>query len=255
MPEFFGVPLDARFAAVCIATFVGGFMRGFVGFGGALVSIPVMSLAYDPRLAVAAMTIVGIPSLFQLLPDAIRTSEPPIVLPISLAILLSAPVGTWVLVITSPALMKIVISVLVVLMVAMLARGWRLEGHVGRPVLFGAGVVSGLVQGSAGIGGPPVVAVALSRPGPPVQQRGNVLALMTAVSISTLLPLWYFGLFTRASILMGLLLAPVYLGSTYAGSRYFASSGARYYRNAALVMLTLIGLSTLIAAVRDYLAS
>jgi uncharacterized membrane protein YfcA len=161
VPELFGVPLDARFAVVCLAAFVGGFMRGFVGFGAALVTIPVLSLAYEPRLAVAAMTVVGIPTLFQLLPDAIRTSERPIVVPISLAILLSAPLGTWILVSVSPALMKIVISLLVVIMVVMLMRGWRLEQQVGSPVLIAAGIAGGLVQGTAGIGGPPVVAVAL----------------------------------------------------------------------------------------------
>jgi uncharacterized protein len=255
VPEFFGVALDARLAAVCLATFVGGFMRGFVGFGAALVTIPVLSLAYEPRLAVAAMTVVGIPTLLQLLPDAIRSSERPIVVPISLAILLSAPLGTWILVSVNPALMKIVISLLVVIMVAMLMRGWRLEQQVGRPILIGAGVAGGLIQGTAGIGGPPVVAVILSRPGTPVQQRGNVLALMTAVSLSSLLPLLYFGLFTRQALMTGLLLLPVYGGSILLGSRYFTYGGARYFRHAAMATLALIGIATLIASIRDYVVS
>lgn len=255
MPELFGVALDARLAAVCLAAFVGGFMRGFVGFGAALVTIPVLSLAYEPRLAVAAMTVVGIPTLLQLLPDAIRTSERPIVVPISLAILLSTPLGTWILVSVSPALMKIVISLLVVILVAMLMRGWRLEQQVGRPVLIAAGIAGGLVQGTAGIGGPPVVAVALSRPGTPSQQRGNVLALMTAISLSSLLPLLYFGLFTRQAIVTGLLLLPVYGGSILLGSRYFAVGGARHFRHAAMATLALIGIVTLVASIRDYLIS
>lgn len=255
MPELLGVALDARFATVCAAMFVAGFMRGFVGFGAALVTIPVLSLAYDPRLAVAAMTVVGIPTLLQLLPEAIRTAERPIVLPTSLAILAATPLGTWALVNTSPALMKIAISSLVILMVAMLARGWRLEREVGRHILLGAGVAGGLIQGVAGIGGPPVVAVALSRAGSATQQRGNVLALMTAISISSLIPLWYFGLFTRQAIVMGLLLLPVYGGSILLGSRYFARGGQRYYRNAALIMLGLIGTATLLAALRDYVMS
>lgn len=255
MQDLLGVPLDARFAIVCAATFVAGFMRGFVGFGAALVTIPVLSLAYDPRLAVAAMSVVGIPTLLQLLPEAIRTAEREIVVPTSLAILCAAPVGTWVLVHTSPMLMKIVISSLVIIMVAMLARGWRLEHAVGRHVLIGAGVAGGLIQGVAGIGGPPVVAVALSRAGSPTQQRGNVLALMTAVSISALIPLWYFGLFTQRAIVTGLLLLPIYGGSILLGSRYFARGGAQYYRRAALMTLGLVGVTTLIAALRDYLAS
>ena len=255
MLELLGIPLDSRFVAVCAATLVAGFLRGFVGFGAALITIPVLSLAYDPRLAVAAMSVVGIPTLLQLLPEAVRTAERPIVVPTSLAILLAAPFGTWALVNINPALMKIVISTLVVGMVAMLARGWRLEREVSRHILVGAGIAGGLIQGVAGIGGPPVVAVVLSRAGTATQQRGNVLALMTAVSISALLPLWYFGLFTKQAIIMGLLLLPVYGGAILLGSRYFAHGGQRYYRNAALVMLGLIGAATLLAAVRDYLAS
>jgi uncharacterized protein len=254
VPELLGLGLDGRLAVVCAAVFIGGFMRGFVGFGAALVIIPVLSLAYEPRLAVAAMTVVGIPTLFQLLPEAVRTAERPIVVPISLAILFAAPLGTLILVSVSPVLMKIVISVLVVVMVAMLARGWRIEGEAGRPLLVGAGFTGGLIQGAAGIGGPPVVAVILSRPGSPTQQRGNVLALMTAVSISSLVPLWYFGLFTRQSIVLGLLLLPIYGIAIVAGSRYFARGGQRYFRNAALIMLGVIGMSTLAAALRDYLA-
>jgi uncharacterized membrane protein YfcA len=253
VPEIFGVPLDARLAVLCAAVFVGGFMRGFVGFGAALVTIPVLSLAYEPRLAVVAMTVVGIPTLLQLLPDAIRTSERAIVVPISLAILVSAPLGTLILVSVSPALMKIVISALVVIMVAMLMRGWKLEQEVGRPILIGAGIAGGLIQGSAGIGGPPVVAVILSRSGTPTQQRGNVLALMTAISLSSLAPMLYFGLFTRQAIMTGLLLLPVYGGSILLGSRYFAYGGARHFRHAAMATLTLIGIATLLASIRDYL--
>ena len=254
-PELLGVALDGRFAIVCAAVFIGGFMRGFVGFGAALVSVPVLSLAYEPRLAVVAMTVIGIPTLFQLLPEAVRTAERAIVVPISIAILLATPIGTLMLVSASAALMKIVIAMLVIIMVAMLARGWRLESDVGLPLLVGAGFAGGLIQGVAGIGGPPVVAVALSRPGSPTKQRGNVLALMTAISASSLLPLWYFGLFTRQAIIIGLMLLPVYGGAILLGSRYFASGGQRHFRNAALTMLGLIGIATLIAALRDYITT
>jgi hypothetical protein len=78
---------------------------------------------------------------------------------------------------------------------------------------------------------------------------------MTAVSLSSLLPLVYFGLFTRQAITTGLLLLPVYGGSILLGSRYFAVGGARHYRHAAMATLALIGVATLIASIRDYLAT
>lgn len=254
MGDFFGVSLDGRLALVCLAVFIGGFMRGFVGFGAALVTIPSLTLAYGPRLAVAAAGVMAVPSLIQLLPDAIRHSERAIVLPLSAAILAAAPFGTWILVTVSPSIMKLAISLLVIVMVAMLARGWRLGAEVGWPILASGGIASGLVQGAAGMGGPPVVAIALSRPGSAEEQRGNVLALMTTVSVASLVPQWYFGLFTPRAITLGLILLPVYGVSIMIGARYFTRGGASHYRRAALVTLAIVGAGTLVASLRDLLA-
>jgi uncharacterized membrane protein YfcA len=236
------------------AVLVGGFLRGFVGFGAALVIVPVLSLAYGPLVAIPALTVIGIPTLVQLLPDAIRHSERRIVVPMAAAILLSAPLGTWVLVSVAPALMKMVISALVIGLVGMLARGWKLDGDVDRPVLILAGAAGGLVQGVAGVGGPPVVAIALSRPGSPTEQRGNVLALMTAISLASLAPLSFFGLFTREAVVLGLVLLPVYGAAILVGSRYFSGGGKRHFRHAAIGLLLVIGVTTFAIALTNYVS-
>ena len=253
--EFFGLPLDWRLVLVAGAAALGGFLRGFVGFGGALVSVPVLSLVFGPRMAVAVASVMALPSVFQLLPDAIRHSEKPIVVPVGLATLVTTPVGSWLLMAASPALMKIVISGLVVVMVGFLASGWSFKGHIGKPTLIAAGILGGLVQGSAGIGGPPVVAIALSRPGGAAAQRGNVLAVMTAIALSSLLPLIYYGLYTQQAVIIGMLLLPFYVAATVLGSRYFALGGHVYFRRAALGTLAAVGLATFIAAINDYLMS
>jgi uncharacterized membrane protein YfcA len=252
--DIWGVPLDGRLMVAIAAVLVGGFLRGFVGFGAALVIVPVLSLAYGPLVAIPALTVIGIPTLVQLLPDAIRHSERRIVVPMSAAILLSAPLGTWVLVSVAPALMKMVISALVIGLVGMLARGWKLDGDVGRPVLILAGAAGGLVQGVAGVGGPPVVAIALSRPGSPTEQRGNVLALMTAISLASLAPLSFFGLFTREAVVLGLVLLPVYGAAILVGSRYFSGGGKRHFRHAAIGLLLVIGVTTFAIALTNYVS-
>lgn len=245
-------PLQLGLVAGSVA--LGGFLRGFVGFGAALVIVPVLAVVFGPRAAVAISSIMGLPAVLQLLPEAVRRSEPGVVLPVAGAIFLAAPLGTALLVNVDPDVMRIVISGLVVAMVALLASGWKLAQKPGLPTLAGAGAVGGIVQGIGGIGGPPVVAVALARAGPPEQQRANVLGLMTAIALSSLLPLAWWGLFTREVVVAGLVLFPLYSLATALGSRYFATGGARHYRNAALATLAVIGLATLTAALRRYLA-
>jgi uncharacterized membrane protein YfcA len=253
--NLFGAPLDLRLLAVVAAVLIGGFMRGFVGFGGALVTVPVLSVVWGPQAAVAITSVMGIPSLFQLLPEAVRYSERPIVIPVALTTLLTAPIGSWVLVSVDPRLMSVVISGLVIAMVAMLAQGWTAKTNIGLPALIGAGAAGGLIQGAAGIGGPPVVAVALARGGSPKQQRANVLALMTAIASASLLPLWYFGVLTRHVLILGVLLFPLYVAATMFGSRYFSRGGHRHYRHAALTTLAVIAVATLVTSLRSYFAA
>lgn len=251
--ELLGVPVDARLAVVLVAVTIAGVLRGFVGFGAALISVPVFSLVLGPHAAIAVNNVMGLPAVFQLLPEAIRRAERPVVLPICLATFLATPIGTWILVVADPALMTVAISALVLLMVAVLASGWRLRGRIGLGKLIAAGVAGGLVQGAAGVGGPPVVAVALSRPGEPWQQRANVLALMTSIALSSILPLLYYGLFTRQTVVIGLVLIPIYSAATALGARFFARGGQRHYRRAALATLAAIGIATLLASLRAYL--
>jgi uncharacterized protein len=251
--ELLGVPIDARLVVVLIAVTIAGLLRGFVGFGAALISVPVFSLVLGPHAAIAVNAVMGLPAVFQLLPEAIRRAERPFVLPICLATFLAAPIGTWALVAADPALMTVAISALVLVMVVLLASGWRLKARIGMGKLIAAGVAGGLIQGIAGVGGPPVVAVALSRPGESSQQRANVLALMTAVALSSILPLLYYGLFTRQTVFIGLVLIPIYSTATALGARYFALGGQRYYRRAAVAMLAAISIATLIASLRNYL--
>lgn len=236
------------------ATFAGGFMRGFVGFGGALISILVVSVLIGPRAAVAIAAISGLPAMLQLLPAAIRHSERAFVVPFALATFVAAPLGTMVLVSLDPALMKMAIAGFVLFMVAMLWRGWSLPAGSGTGGIVAAGAAAGFIQGSTGVGGPPAVAVALARPGPAEQQRANTIGAVSGLNLCALIPLWFYGLFTPQVIIYAGVMSPLYSLGTWLGSRYFAKGGDRYFRNAALLLLATIGAVTLTIAARDYFA-
>lgn len=239
-------------AAAAAAVFLAGFLRGFVGFGAALITVPALSLIFSPAIAVPIAFLSGLPSVLQLLPTAIRHAERPFVWPVAVAAFLAAPFGTWLLVIAEPGLLKIVIAVAVLAMTAFLHRGWKLATRPGRPTLFAAGAVAGLIQGVAGIGGPPVVAMALSRPGEARVQRANVIAAVTALAFSTALPLWRLGLFTEQVLWLGFVFVPIHMAAACLGARFFDRSGHKHFRRAALLALAAIGLFTLAIALRDY---
>lgn len=109
-----------------VAVFIGGFLRGFVGFGGALVIVPVMALAFTPKFAVVLHAITELPGIIQLLPTAVRHCSRKTVLPMILALLIGTPVGVYALTAIDTDTMRIIISALVLVMVGMLAWNTRI---------------------------------------------------------------------------------------------------------------------------------
>ena len=178
------------------AAVAGGLVRGFTGFGGALVMVPVLSLVLGPGAALAAVCASGVPVILQLLPAALRHAERAFVLPFAAAAFAAAPAGTWVLVAVSPAAMKIAISLAVLAMTALMAWGWRFPAHAGGALMAALGAGAGLIQGTRrrrAAGG--------RRRARPARVPGKRSARTTssrgsaALGLCAAIPYWFHGLF------------------------------------------------------------
>lgn len=236
------------FAAATAAMLLAGFLRGFAGFGAAMIVVPVLSIVYAPVVAVPIAFLSGLPAVLHMLPTAVRHAERQFIAPIAVAAFALTPLGTWALAIAPAGPMKVAVAIAVLAMVWFMRRGWRLEQRPGRWALASAGGVAGLIQGAAGIGGPPVVAMALASADDPVRQRANVIAAVTALSLATALPLWRLGLFTHEVLALSLLFVPAHTLAAWLGARWFERGGHRHYRQAALAILFAVGLITLAIA-------
>jgi uncharacterized membrane protein YfcA len=235
--------IGALFAVV-----LGGVIRGFTGFGAALVIVPIVALVYDPKTAVVLHTLIEIPGILQLLPDALRDCERRTVVPMVIAVMLSLPPGMYFLVTIDADIMRIVMSVSVLAMVGLLATGWQYKDNVGPAVAATGGVIGGFFQGATGVGGPPIVALLMSRHDGPRMTRGNILILMGSLLVVAMPSQYFYGLFHAEVVLLSIFLAPVYVLSTYMGSVLFRRSGDRHFRKGAMALLAVTALSTLIGS-------
>ena len=92
---------------------VGGILRGFMGFGPALLTIPVLALIYSPTEALVIHIIMEIPSTLYLLPSAIKNSQKKEMSPMFIAMILSIPIGMYLVVSLDPQIMRRIISIIV----------------------------------------------------------------------------------------------------------------------------------------------
>ena len=111
-----------------------------------------------------------------------------------------------------------------------------------------SGILGGFIQGAAGMGGPPIVAVLLSRDNNPDISRGNVMLLMAGIVIFSIVSQSFYGLMTSKLITLGFLASPIYMLTTYFGSRFYSSSGKNFFKKLALIFLAMIAITTLIAS-------
>jgi uncharacterized membrane protein YfcA len=241
--------------AMAVTMLVAGFVMGFLGFGASIIIVVVASQILGPVAAIPIATLISLPAMAQLLPNAVKHAERRFVIPYGLATFATAPLGVWVLVSVEPALIKIAISVLVLAMVAMLYRGWKPARPLGTVGIVGVGFAASVIQGAAGVGGPPAVAVALSRTGEATVVRANVICALTALSMSSMIPLVWFGLLTPRILIICAVLFPLYSAAIWVGARYFSRGGHGYYRTAALAALAAMGIVTGVLSARDYLGA
>ena len=151
------IPIDVSTFGILgcvIAIALGGFLRGFLGFGAALLMVPILSSILTPAVGLVIMYLVEVPTVLYLMPSALKKGKVKIVLPMILALLVTIPIGFYFVVSLNPETIRIVISVMVILMVALLASGWKPKGEISLFTMIMGGGFSGLVNGAAGVGGP-----------------------------------------------------------------------------------------------------
>ncbi|MBT7525563.1 MAG: sulfite exporter TauE/SafE family protein [Candidatus Marinimicrobia bacterium] len=245
MEDFFNFVPDNYLLIIIVVVF-SGFLRGFIGFGSGLVMIPILSYFYSPVFAMVFNIVIEIPATIYLTFVGVKKSNLKEITPMMITMMLTIPFGTIFLVSVDEQIIKTLMSFLLILFVILIGSGWRIKSSINNHVLILGGMISGLMQGSTGMGGPPYVTVLLSKNDSDEVARANILVITSGLVISAIISLYFFGLFTKNILLTGAITAPFFVFSTYLGSRFFNVSGNKYYRNFSLLALGIVGVATLI---------
>lgn len=237
---------------IVLVVIFSGFLRGFIGFGSGLLMIPILSYFYSPIFAMVFNIVIEIPATIYLTFVGIKKANLKEITPMMATMMLTIPLGTIFLVSVDEQIIKTLMSILLIFFVVLIGSGWRIRSTITKFVLILGGAISGLMQGSTGMGGPPYVTVLLSKNDSDEVARANILVITSGLVISAIISLYYFGLFTQEIILTGAITAPIYVFATYFGTRFFNFSGNKYFRNSSLIALGIVGVATLVGTLNNY---
>lgn len=238
---------DWRIWAAIVVTSIAGVMRGYSGFGTAVLLAPAYSVLWGPRIGVPVMLLMELAVSLQLLPKAFGQADRRVILPIGAAACLMTPFGAFVLLTADQDVLRRSIGALVLAFGLLLASGWRYHGARPLPLNLAVGGLAGLLKGATGISGPPVILYMLAGPEAAKQHRANLILFFATISVISIIPPALGGLMGFQVIAKLLILLPVMLLSVPIGVRLFHVIPERLYKRLALIFLVATGLVTVLA--------
>ena len=228
-----------------LAAAMSGLVRGFTGFGTALVFVPVAALVVPPFWVLTLLVVMDFIGPLPSLPRAFRDGSPRELLRLCGGMAVGLPLGLWVLGHLPVEVFQWSVSLLALALLGLLIGGWRYRGPRGGAVPFATGGVSGFLGGSTGIGGPPVILFYMASGLPAAMMRGNFLIYFVTTSIAMLVALGLMGHLSVTAIVLGLVMVPPFMLASIAGAAMFRPEGETLYRRVAYALIALAALAGL----------
>ncbi len=227
------------------ATYVAGLVRGFAGFGTAMIYLPIAATVLPPVWAIITLVVFDIFGPAVLVPRVIRDVHLPDLGRLVLGVAAGLPIGLMVLYSVAPEVFRYVVSGLTLVLLLLLISGLRYQGRMTPGLVLGSGALGGMLGGSAGVPGPPVILLYLASPLPAAVVRATVTLYLLSYDVLLLGIFAGMGRLEAVPVWLGVLLAvPNALGN-WSGAAIFRPGQEAVYRWVAYAIIGAAALSGL----------
>ncbi|HGG06296.1 MAG TPA: sulfite exporter TauE/SafE family protein [Aliiroseovarius sp.] len=246
MPDIFAAAWGQdHILILAAAAFIAGLVRGFAGFGTAMVYMPVAGQIISPVAAIITLTIMDIFGPLPNVPGALHFANKRDLARLWLGLALALPLGLFLLTRLEPQLFRYLVSAIALVMLVMLAAGLRYHGRLTGAMTLVAGALGGFLGGVSGLAGPPVIMLYMASTLPAAVIRATLLLFLVGVDVLMLAALGLSGQLAVATMALGLLLAVPFLVGNVLGGLLFHPGYERIYRAVAYAIIAVSALSGL----------
>lgn len=237
--------VDPGLVLVLLIVFAGGLIQGMLGFGMALVAMPMMTAVLGIQVASPAFALVSITgnllNTWRWHSEVVWHDVLMLLIPASIGI----PLGVLFLGRADPALVTRTLGVIIIIYagLSLLGRSLPVEG---KPVwAYGVGFFAGVIGGAFNTGGPPVVAYATARGWPPLQFKGTLAVFFFATGLIVVAAHAATGHLTAATWRIAALSAPALLLGLQLGVTLGRRVSPARFDQIVLVLLLALGIQLL----------
>lgn len=238
--------------ALSLIIFIASVVRGFTGFGLALVAVPMIQFflpVSDTAVFIAIINIMFSLIYFRRSKEIVRDQ------PLGRMALwtgIGVATGTLVLKFVNPAWIQLIWGLLIIFIVIALSAGIDFKIRSDRSALTLSGLFGGLLAGATGITGPPV-AVILSSLKTPKEKFNAIISVFILFAVSYALVFYLIaGIVRKETFLLALTSVPALLAGLYAGDRLVSYISQKTFTTIIYIVLTIMGILTIFKSAKAF---
>lgn len=228
-------------------------VSGLIGFGLALVAVPLLLIFFEPAEVVVLLTFISLFTNTVIVQDSWRQVETRSVLSLMPWAIIGLILGTEILRSVDPDYIRLGMGVVVVLSAMLLLRDVTIKGIEGRLGTVFAGATSGALATSTGIAGPPIVLLFAARRLPKASFRASNAAYLLVLGGAIIITLFARGIVEVSEVWTAAILVPAaFIGKTLGTVlvKYLLDDA---FRKITLLVVLLTGVLGVLTAVRALL--
>jgi len=234
--------------------FVASVVRGFTGFGLALVAVPLIQFinpVTDTAVFIAIINLIFSLLYYRRSRELFR--EQPLGR-MALFTGIGVAAGTLVLKYLNPAYIQLGWGLLIIIIVLALARGFSFRISSDASAMTLSGLLGGLLAGATGITGPPVVVI-LSSMKTPKEKFNAVISVFILFAVSYAL-LFYLvsGLIRPETAMLALCSVPALISGLRTGDILVSRISQKTFTNVIYIVLIIMGIVTLYRGAKTLIA-
>ena len=238
----------ASFIALFMIVFATAGIQAVVGFGFALLSVPIMIQVVDLHRAVILASLIGTANNFYQYRDLKHDQDKTQVRRFLWASFIGAPLGIFAFIYADQDVLKIFLGLGVLLGVILLVRGRDLtNAHISLDWLMG--VISGFLLTSTSTNGPPLVFALQARKSEPQVFRATLNMIFLVSGVYGLVLFAAFGEIATSDLWLAAAVLPSMVIGVSIGRFIRNRVDPDRFRIAVLVMLTVAGFSSVFSGV------
>jgi uncharacterized membrane protein YfcA len=238
----------ASFIALFLIVFATAGIQAVVGFGFALLSVPIMMQVVDLHRAVILASLIGTTNNFYQYRDLKHDQDKTQVRRFLLASFFGAPLGLLAFIYADQSVLKIFLGLGVLLGVILLVRGRDLtNAHISLD--WSMGVLSGFLLTSTSTNGPPLVFALQARKSEPKVFRATLNMIFLVSGVYGLVLFAAFGEIATSDLWLAAAVLPSMVIGVSIGKFIRNRVDPNRFRIAVLVLLTVAGFSSVYSGV------